>query len=282
MNTLAPLRRALRASLALCALALCLPAQAQTPSPMAEWQYSAGVALMPRFVEQPPEWQVNLGFGTGLTPRYEGSDQSTWQTGPLFTAMYRDLAFFSLGEGLGVNFVANKTGRAGVAIAYDRGRREIDFPPLRGLGNINPAPELKAFGELVLFPVVLRADARRALGGHGGWIGDLSAYMPVAGSKTFFVFVGPSATFADGTYMQNYFGITPQQSTNSDAGYAPYAAGGGLKSAQFGSNVTWFFTDNWFLQGVFAAQRFYGDAADSPIVRQREQYTGSVYVAYSF
>ena len=51
------------------------------------------------------------------------------------------------------------------------------------LSDIDPTPEAKLFWEVVLFPVVLRADIRRAMGGYNGWAGDFSAYMPIAGWK---------------------------------------------------------------------------------------------------
>lgn len=271
------------ACLALIAAGLGPPSAAQTPSPLAEWQYAAGVALIPYFTDEPPQWQVDLGFGAGLQPRYEGSSEYAVVGGPMFSVRYRDLAFFSLGEGLGVNLLKGKGYRAGTALVFDLGRRELEHrPELAGLGNIDPAPELKLFAEYVLFPVVLRANLRRAVGGHEGWIGDLGAYMPVAGSRTFFVLVGPGLSLADGDYMQSHFGIDAQQAAASAAGYPVYTPGGGLKCARFGSNLTWFFAEHWFLQGVLAYERLLGDAGHSPIVQARSQYTGSAYVAYSF
>ena len=259
------------------------PAAAQTPSPLAEWQYAAGIPLIPYFTDEVARWQVEAGFGAGLQPRYEGSDEYAAIGGPMVSIRYRDRAFFSLGEGLGVNLLQGKGYRAGAAIAYDLGRREREYlPQLAGLGNIQPAPEFKLFAERVLCPVVLRANLRHATGGHNGWVSDLSAYMPVTGSKTFFVFVGPSLTFADDEYMQRYFGINAAQSAASAAGYPVYTAGGGLKCARLGSNLTWFFTEHWFLQGVFAYERLYGDAADSPIVQARDQSTASLYAVHSF
>lgn len=260
-----------------------LPAAAQTPSPLAEWQYSSGVPLIPFFTDEVPEWRAEAGLGAGMQPRYEGSDEYAVIGGPMFNIRYRNLAFLSLGEGLGVNLLHGKGYRAGTALVFDLGRRELKHQPeLAGLGNINPAPELKMFGEYVLFPVVLRADVRRAIGGHEGWIGDLSAYMPVTGSKTFFVFVGPALTFADRDHMQSHFGVDAQQSAASAAGYPVYDAAGGLKCVRIGSNVTWFFTEQWFLQGVFGYESLQGSARKSPLLRDRDQYTGSVYAAYSF
>lgn len=280
----------IRRLLALCALALTgwglvsTPAQAQTPSPLAEWQYAAGIALMPRFVDEPPKWQAQFGLGAGPTPRWEGSDDTVYQGGPIINVRYKDVAFFSLGEGLGMNFASSKLWRVGGALAFDMGRREMKSTALAGMGNVKATVEPKFFTEYVIFPGVLRLDVRKAIGGHNGWIGDFSAYMPVAGTKDkkFFMFFGPSVTFADAEHMQHYFGVNAAQSAASARGYPVYTPGGGLKSGKVGTNVTWFFTEHWFLQGVAAAERLYGNADNSPLVQERDQFTGSVYVAYSW
>lgn len=119
--------------------------------------------------------------------------------------------------------------RAGVALTYNLGRREADDRShLTGLGNINPAPEAKLFGEYVIskeLPLVLRLDVRRSLGGSDGWIGDLDAYLSLPGSsEKFFWFAGPTVSFADSRYMNAWFGINQAQS--AQAGRPPYSAHG--------------------------------------------------------
>lgn len=258
-----------------------VPAVAQAPSPLAEWQYSSGIALIPRFVQPPPDWTVALGGGAGMLPQYDGASDYRVQGGPMVEIRKSDEFFFSLGEGLGYNFLTERYYRFGFALTYDLGRREkIDRVHLAGLGNIEAAPEGKLFYEYVFFPGVLRIDARHAWGGHNGWIGDVSLYSPVAGNKKFFVFVGPSVTFADGTYLRHYFGVSPQQSLNS--GYAQYRPHGGLQAARIGSTAVWFFTEHWMLNVLFAYERLLGDTRDSPIVQTGHQYTGSAYVGYNF
>ena len=118
MNPISPpaLRRLLARFAFVLAALWTFPAHAQTPSPMAEWQYASGIPLIPYFTDKPPEWQVELGLGAGPTPRYEGSKKHTQQPGPLVNIRYKDLAFFSLGEGLGINFVSGKGYRAGAAL----------------------------------------------------------------------------------------------------------------------------------------------------------------------
>ncbi|HWK43648.1 MAG TPA: MipA/OmpV family protein [Stellaceae bacterium] len=255
-------------------------AAAQTPSPIAEWQYSAGVALRSMFEEKIPDWEVEIGVAADIYPVYPGAGKYRVQPGPNLDVRYKDQAFFSTGEGLGVNLLSEKTYRAGVALGFDTGREAHSATRLRGTGDIGYALTPKLFAEYVMFPVVLRADVRRALGGADGWIGDLSAYMPVYGTEKFFVFAGPTVTFADDTYNRHYFGISATQSQRS--GLPLYKAGAGAQSAGFGSSMTWFVTDHWMVDGGVSAQRLLGDAAHSPLVQQRLQYEASFSIGYLF
>src|SRR5437870_721128 len=95
------------------------PALAENPSPLPEWEYSAGVPLMHRFMDEVPTWQVTIGASTEILPKYDGAHRYHLLGGPMFDIRYKELAFLATGEGLGVNFVATDLGRVGFAITYD-------------------------------------------------------------------------------------------------------------------------------------------------------------------
>jgi len=275
------LRWGLRAVVALSVLiAGAVGARAQAPSPMAEWQYSAGVPLRPTFEDTAPEWQVEVGGAGAVQPLYPGAAKYRFLPGPDIDVRYRDFAFFSVGEGLGVNLLQDKTYRVGVAMGFDQGREADSATRLHGTGDIGLAPTPKLFAEYVLFPVVLRADVRRALGGVDGWAGDLSAYMPIYGTKSFFVFVGPTVALVDDTDNRHEFGISATQSLRS--GLPRYDATGGLQSAGLGSSMTWLITDHWLVNSGLSAQRLLDAAAHSPLVQERLQYDAFFTVGYSF
>jgi outer membrane scaffolding protein for murein synthesis (MipA/OmpV family) len=263
----------------LCACAS-FKASAQTWSPMAEWQYSAGHVLEP-FFQSPPVHERTLGLPVALTPRYEGSNNTRIRTGLVAEVRYRDVAFGSTSEGIGVNLLHGKGYRAGVAATYDVGRPEHTDPALAGLGDLRPAAEAKAFAEyVVLFPVVTRLDVRRTFGGHSGWTADLSAYMPVVGSERFFVMVGPSLTWIDQDNMRHSFGVDTGQSARS--GYPAYDPGSGLSAARLGLIATWFVTRRWFLDLSGAEEWLQRKAADSPFVRERRQQAAAVTLGYEW
>ncbi len=176
------------------------PLAAQTPSPLANWQYSAGEVLVP-LGGPVPDWRIILGGGAEMQPIYEGSQRYSALPSVVFDVRYKDIAFLSDGEGVGVNVLRGPTYRAGLAIAYDLGRNHHVQHRLAGLGNIDPAPEAKLFAEYFLPPFVYTFDLRKGIGGHDGVIGDIGLYVPVPAAKDFYVFTGPSVTFADGDYI---------------------------------------------------------------------------------
>lgn len=247
---------------------------AQTPSPLQEWQYSSGESLYKLFVPDMPDWRVEAGGAVEARPVYQGSTTYRVLLGPVIDVRYRDLAFASVGEGLGYNLLRGENFRAGIAVGYDLGRRASeDLGELKGMGNISAAPEVKLFGSYAVsknVPVVIRADVRQFVGGANGMVGDLDFYMPLPGSSQKLVmFAGPSVTFADRLYMQTEFGVNPNQALAS--GHAQYLAHGGFESAGIGFSATRFISTRWLINMELAANRLLGSALESPIDQTKIQ-----------
>lgn len=266
----------------------CAAASAQTPSPFPYWANAGGVVMRP-LAGPPPEWETVIGGGFVVMPAYEGSHTYRPLPAPEIDIRYYDLAFISSGDGIGVNLLHGQNYRAGVAISYDVGRQHDYSSRLAGTGNISPTPEMKLFaeayfkpfGDALPLPIAVTSDVRQAAIGHQGMIGDLGVYMPIAGNKTFDVFIGPSVTFADREYMQSYFGISAAQAAPQSA-FAPYTAHGGLKDASFGVSADYRFTDHWALHGDLGFERLMDSAGNSPIVEARSQLGTAVTLGYTF
>lgn len=260
---------------------LCRPSAAETPTPLANWQLSAGEVLstLPGPV---PKWRVTLGVGAEVQPTFSGSKRDQFQ--PAFTVdiRYRDIAFLSDGEGLGVNLLHGKGYRAGVALGYDLGRSQGDDHHLRGLRDVSPAPEAIAFAQYFLKPVVLTADVRQGLGGNDGLLGSFGAYvpLPLRADQKAVLFMGPSVSVADARYMQAYYGVDAAHARTS--GYRAYDPGGGLRSAGIGASLVYFLSDHWLLNGAVSYERLLDGAADSPITETKNQFTANLLLDYMF
>ncbi len=262
---------------------LAVPAYSQTPAPLQEWQYSSGQVLAHLFEPDLPKWRTEAGAAVVVQPLYSGSRPYREVVGPVIDIRYRDIAFASVGEGLGVNIWRGEHYRAGVSLGYDLGRhQEDDLAHLRGMGDIAPAPVFKVFGSYVIskeLPLVLRAVVRRSVGGTNGWVGDLDAFMPLPGSsQTLFMLAGPSVTLADRRFLQGEFGVTASQSLAS--GHPIYGAHAGLEAAGVGFSVIRFLGDRWLIDAEFAVDHLLGSAGAGPIVQRTVQEVGAVSVAY--
>ena len=263
----------------------CIPrvAISQTPSPLQEWQYSGGIILARLFEPDLPKWRVVLGTAAEVQPVYDSSRAYRLQGGPVINIQYRDIAFASTGEGIGVNFLRGDHYRLGAAISYDLGRRvKDDYTNLHGMGDIAPAPVAKLFGSYVLsrkFPLILRADVRQLLRGANGTVGDVGIYMPLPGSsKKFVMFAGPSITLATHRYLQSEFGVTPAQSAAS--GHPVFDPHPGADAVGVGFSATRFVTDHWLFNLDGALNRLKGSPDVSPITERRTQRALVLSVSY--
>jgi outer membrane scaffolding protein for murein synthesis (MipA/OmpV family) len=257
----------------------------QTPSPLQEWQYSGGIILARLFEPNLPDWRVILGTAAQVQPVYDGARAYRVRGGPVFNVQYRDIAFLSTGEGLGVNFLRGDHYRFGAAIAYDLGRRMADdYTNLRGMGDISPAPVAKVFGSYVLskkFPLILRVDVRQVLGGADGAVGDAGIYMPLPGSsKKFVMFAGPSITLATHRYLQSEYGVTPSQSLAS--GHRVFDPHAGTAAVGVGFSATGFITDHWLLNLDAAVSKLKGSADESPVTERGTERVIVLSVAYNW
>lgn len=273
---------------AVASLGLGKPAFAQTPTPLSFWQFSAGQVLAP-YGDAGPEWLVFVGPSIVYQSKYEGSKGYTLQAGAVLDIRYRGRLYLSSGEGVGYDVFRGKNYRAGMGIAYDIGRRD-NHNGIRGLGSVSPTPQAKFYGDYVFrpkvmgreIPLIVSFDARRAIGEYDGFIANVGAYLPIAGSEAerYFVFLGASGTYWDKRTAQTYLGVTPAQSVRS--GLPVFTPDGGPESFGAGVSSGWFLSDHWLVTGDLAVRSILHDFDNSPIVQETWSAHASLSIAYSF
>jgi outer membrane scaffolding protein for murein synthesis (MipA/OmpV family) len=258
---------------------LVTPGAAQTPSPLAYWQFSLGQTLTP-LGGPVPDWRFNLGAGVLTEPTYEGAKRYNVLPSGIVDIRYRDIAFASDGEGVGVNLLRGTTYRAGIALSYDLGRDHTDDPRLATLPDIGITPEVKLFAEYFFLPFVLTGNVRQGIVGHQGLIADFGAYVPIPVRDDLFLFAGPTVSVANTKYMKAYFGVTPAEAANSPL--RAYSPGSGVKDVGFGLSAAYLITDNWVIVANSAYERLLGEAGNSPIVEDKSQFTINLNLVYHF
>ncbi|WP_129793318.1 MipA/OmpV family protein [Sphingosinicella sp. CPCC 101087] len=230
-------------------------------------------------------WIVSLGAGAQLYPKYPGSEDLGLNPLPIVDLRREGapLTFEAPDEGWGFGVLgSDRVFNFGPSIAFQGKRKEKDVGA--AVGNVGFTVEAGAFAELFLGENFrLRAEGRRGLGGHEGWIGDLSADFVLRDRDTYVFSIGPRARISDDNYQDAYFSVTPAVAATT--GLPAYDAGGGFHAVGAVAGLTYMLDPNWGLYGYAGYDRLIGDAADSPIVRNfgsRDQFSGGLGIFYSF
>lgn len=272
-------RRAAAAALALLGGGL-VTARADTASGFAQWQYSAGVLLDQYSDGGPAEWSYALGAGAQSAPRYDGAAGQRLEAYPLGEIRYRDVAYASVSEGIGVNVLHRERQRAGLALNWDFGRRSSRIGSTRGVDPIRSGPIADAYFEQVLTPVVVRADLRHSLIRDEGYKAELGAYVPVPLSDAVYVFAGPSVALGDRRAEAVMFGVSADDARRS--GFPVYRAKAGFESVRVGANVVWLVDAHWLVEGLVTWTHLLGTAAGSPLTQRVNSAAFGLALGYTF
>ena len=223
-------------------------------------------------------WRVSVGGGLIVGPKYPGADTYRLRVLPVIGASYG--AFFFGGDpgaggaGVGVNLLRDPSWRFGVSLApgFGRARRESDHPSLAGLGDIDRATRATVFGGYTWrrwLSTTLRVSTDIE-GKDQGTLASLDVNARWRVAERMFISAGPGVTWADKDYTMTFFG-TPA-----------YEPGGGWNAVRFGIGAGYRIDEHWNLAARISASRIVGDAADSPITRDRTPYGAAVFASYRF
>jgi MipA family protein len=241
-----------------------------------------------------PDWIVTVGGELRVEPAWPGARDGSFRypiPSPLFSIrkVGTQPDYFGPRDSFGFTILDLGQIKIGPAVQIAWPRRASKDEALNGLGDVDFAVQAGGFAEY--WPVQwlrLRSEVRQGFGGETGVTGDLflDAIIP-AGQFRFSA--GPRLTAQSTAAVSPYFSITPAQSIGSTVAGLPalpvYHADGGLYSYGAGSQVEYFFNQQWAAHGFIEYQRLTGSAADSPLVIQRgspNQVTFGLGATYAF
>lgn len=203
-------------------------AQAQSMSPL----YQLG--------SRPETDRFSLGFITSSAPLYPGTTQRSFIWVPNVDAQWANGWFASVIYGLGYN-AAHGDSEYGVRLLIDLGRSPNQTDALAGLGSVRPSINPALFANwaatswLKFFSGVrydvgeggtgLAMDAGARIGLYLSPRGDLGLALMSEGQ------------WANASYNQSYYGVTPEQASRSV--YYPYAPGAGETETRLGLVAFW-------------------------------------------
>ena len=246
-----------QAVLAATFLALCPLAQAQSAS-------------------QEPAYGLSGRVGLGLVSMrtYEGSPNTRTLAAPDLTLSYRtrEWGTVEFGQrGLVWNAIEAGRFRLGLVAQFDLGRKDKDtsaFDPtpgdkrLAGMGSVKSSTEVGV--GIGYGPVTLAARQSLSERGPKGAQADLTAEFPWSLTDRLNLHFAVGATWANGDYMQAYFGVTPAQATATK--FSVYTPKSGLRKVEVSVGAEYAVAPKWKLQASLAISHLGDVAAKSPLV----------------
>lgn len=227
---------------------------------------------------------LTIGAGAQLVPKYPGADDHGFAPLP-----YVDLRrpgepprFEAADESFGIRLFGQTRGFSFGPVLGLQGKREEDDVGAP-VGDVDFTIEPGAYVQFWAGDSVrVRAEARRGIDGHDGWVGDLGADLVARSDGTIFG-IGPRLRWSDSEYQRAYFGVAPAAAAAS--GLPAYDPGGGIHAVGAVAGVTHQLSRRWGVYAYAGYDRLVGDAADSPIVHQigsRDQFSTGLALTYTF
>ncbi|MGQ3672677.1 MipA/OmpV family protein [Xanthobacter sp. TB0136] len=235
----------------------------------------------------PEDWYITIGARGIMEPSYPGSDSYKVRPGLILSiarASERNV-FHSVDDNPSIALWNSRAFRAGIVGRLDWGRSESDSDRLRGMGDVDFSIEAGGFAEFYPMDWLrLRAELRYGMGGFDGLRGDLRADAIFREGPWRFA-VGPRLSYASSGYMDTYYGVTAEQSFLSTLLLNPlptYKASSGFDKVGATAQLNYTF-NNGFEAGIFGSYGYLlSDAADSPLVEDKNQFTAGVSLSYTF
>ncbi|WP_430514114.1 MipA/OmpV family protein [Pannonibacter phragmitetus] len=225
------------------------------------------------------QYVLDLGVGALVKPRYDGADSYLVSPVPLiFVSRFYLPILGQVADGqarTGIYFYPsfNFIGERKPSDAAElNGTRKVNWALEAGLGAGFQGEAFRVFGEL-----------RQGFNGHTGQTGQIGADLIMKPMPKLELSAGPRLGFASSDYMDTYFSVS--QSEAQASGLNQFRASGGFKSIGVASRASYDLTEQVKLHVEGSYDRLIGDAARSPIVRNRgsrNQYAIGTGVTYRF
>lgn len=235
-----------------------------------------GARASPYGLDFAPSYLPNfVGAGVGFAPDYVGSDDYRFGVAP-FGRLSRGARYVDVAANFArVNVLNDPNWRLGPAATLRFGRDDVEDRAVRSLPDIDTTIEVGGF---LGYEVAWESAPRRrfnasvslthdALGAHDGFVASVSLrkWFPVGRFAAFGMAVGTSYGSED--YADAFFSVTPAGAGAS--GLPAFDADAGLRDVRVTAVFVQPVSETFIIGAGALYGRLIGDAADSPIVKER-------------
>ena len=223
-----------------------------------------------------------IGAGALGTTRYQGSDEQRTLFVPVIEYQWANGWFAGFGNGVGYNFSKDSALQYGLRLTFDRGREESETTALSGMGDIKAKGEAGGFFNFNFASGVSLTSSLRSGSGNdnNGTIVDLGVAYSTKLNDRLRLSTGVTASWANSSYMQEYFGVTPAQSRSSR--YAVYTPNASLRDTRLRIGLTYEVSPRISVTAGLTSSSLSDEAKRSPLVRQADTVSGLIILGYAF
>ena len=240
-----------------------------------------------------PAWQVSAGVGALVAPTHVGSDELRVLPFPIVAVTYRDRVYLGpsasgLGGGLGVRLVHTQRMDVAAEVGMLENRPADRSDVLAGTANRDVLGSVGASLSYRAGPVESTLSVTQGINDNGGLVGRARVgYTRMLGQRLIASLDG-SASFANARQMRREFGVTESESIRRMALIAAgdprlrpdegrsYRPGADLTQIGTSMSLTYVLTQQVAVFGFGGADRLSDEAAASPLVRERAQFSGGL------
>jgi outer membrane scaffolding protein for murein synthesis (MipA/OmpV family) len=244
----------------------------------------------------PSSWNVTVGAAGLVFPRYPGSDEYRVLPFPMVQVTFRGRIFLgpsSTGLGFGVGAYAIRTRNLGLAVEVggQDSRPASRADALAGLEDRDGVGTAGASLSYRAGPLEGVVGVTKGLNDGAGVLG--SARVSVSQTLgRLMIAASTIAVVADGKQMRREFGVTDAEAGRRRALIAAgddrldpedgnaYRPDGGLRHVGASVSLMYGLSPRWSLIGFGGVDRLSDEAAASPLVRRREQFSGGIGLGY--
>ncbi|HEV2567800.1 MAG TPA: MipA/OmpV family protein [Sphingomonas sp.] len=238
----------------------------------------------PALAQEKQPRRVRVGLGPQVSPAYPGADEVRF--GPYVNVDVArgdtPFAFEAQDESFGFPVINTNGIGFGPSLNVQGSRKNSDVGA--PIGKVKTTVEAGGFVHAFLSSNFrVRAELRRGLGGHDGFVGEASADFIARDGDRYVFSIGPRVVLSNAKYQRAYLGVDAAQSAAT--GLPRFTPKGGLQSVGGTAGLTYQFTRRWGVMSYVRYDRLVSDAADSPVVRQfgtRDQFSGGLGLTYTF
>ena len=222
-------------------------------------------------------------MGVKAAPRYQGADETRTTGIPGFEYHWANGLYIGGTDGLvGVQLNVTPQLQLGLGLGLNEGRKASDSRYLTGMGDVDARGTLNMHAKAAIndqFELSAGLQLGSGSSGKGGLLNVGASYGFSLAPATRMSF-NVEATLANADYMNDYFGVSAAQA--SDSGYKRYTPNAGLRDVTVGLDLQHQISSEWMLFTSLNSTTLSNAAKDSPLVRKATSQSAFVGVAYSF